>query len=127
VLPLLVNAAVLLADKQLGKPTEIVIGLIQNITRTASSIDQNEPGFADKFHPPKAYNPTALLTTTDAFLLQLAEQPAKTTLVAKFVAHEMDASFVTHLQADRQPSPIRTRARKATVKGTLRIPPSSAR
>lgn len=82
---------------------------IQNITRTAAAIDQDEPGFADKFHPPKAYNPAALLTTTDAFLLQLAVQPAdsaavkttKTALVAKFVAHEMNANFVTNLQTDR--------------------------
>jgi hypothetical protein len=83
---------------------------IQNITRTAAAIDQDEPGFADKFHPPKAYNPAALLTTADAFLLQLAVQPtdsaavktAKTALTAKFVAHEMSANFVTNLQADRQ-------------------------
>lgn len=39
---------------------------IQNITRTAAAIDQDEPGFADKFSPPKAYNPAALLTTADA-------------------------------------------------------------
>jgi hypothetical protein len=82
---------------------------IQNITRTAAAIDQDEPGFADKFHPPKAYNPAALLTTTDAFLLQLAVQSAdsaavktaKAALVAKFVAHEMNANFVTNLQNDR--------------------------
>jgi hypothetical protein len=83
---------------------------IQNITRTAAAIDQTEPGFADKFSPPKAYNPAALLTTTDAFLLQLVSQPAdsisvkaaKTALIAKFVAHEMDANFVTNLQNDRK-------------------------
>ena len=33
VLPPLVNAAALLADKQLGKPTEIVIGLIHQLTK----------------------------------------------------------------------------------------------
>ena len=83
---------------------------LQNITRTAAAIDQTEPGFADNFNPPKAYNPAALLTTADAFLLQLVIQPtdsnavktAKTALVAKFVAHEMNASFVTNLQADRK-------------------------
>jgi hypothetical protein len=82
---------------------------IQNITRTAAAIDQDEPGFADKFHPPKAYNPSALLTTADAFLLQLVVQPAdsnaiktaKAALVAKFVSHEMGANFVTNLQTDR--------------------------
>ncbi len=83
---------------------------LQNITRTAAAIDQDEPGFADKFHPPKAYNPAALLTTADAFLLQLVAQPtdstavktAKTALAAKFVAHEMPAGFVASLQANRQ-------------------------
>lgn len=82
---------------------------IQNITRTAAAIDQDEPGFADTFHPPKAYNPAALLTTADAFLLQLAVLPtddaatktAKTALAAKFVAHEMNVNFVTNLQTDR--------------------------
>lgn len=82
---------------------------IQNITRTAAAIDQNEPGFADKFHSPKAYNPAALLTVADAFLLQLVNQPsdssavktAKTALIAKFVAHEMNANFVANLQTDR--------------------------
>jgi len=82
---------------------------LQNITRTAAAIDQDEPGFADTFHPPKAYNPAALLTTADAFLQQLAVKPtddaatktAKTALVAKFAAHEMPANFVTNLQTDR--------------------------
>ncbi len=82
---------------------------IQNITRTAAAIDQDEPGFADKFHLPKAYNPAALLTTADAFLLQLTSQStddaatktAKAALVAKFTAHEMNANFVTNLQTDR--------------------------
>jgi hypothetical protein len=82
---------------------------IQNITRTASAIEEDEPGFADKFSPPKAYNEAALMLTADAFLLLLAVQPAdsvavktaKAALVAKFVAHEMNENFVTNLQADR--------------------------
>jgi hypothetical protein len=71
---------------------------IQNITRTASAIALEQPGFADSFRPPVNDNEGALLTTTDKFLQQFAAQPA---LVAKFVAHEMNAGFVTHLQADR--------------------------
>ena len=82
---------------------------IQNITRTAAAIDLAEPGFADAFHPPKAYNPAALLTTADAFILKLAVQTGDTTavknakaaLVAKFVAHEMKSDFAATLQADR--------------------------
>lgn len=71
---------------------------IQNITRTASAIALAEPGFADSFRPPANGNEGALLTTADKFLQQFAAQPA---LVAKFVAHEMDANFVTNLQNDR--------------------------
>jgi hypothetical protein len=83
---------------------------IQNITRTASAIALTEAGFADSFRPPANGNEGALLTTADKFLQQLAVQPAdspatqtaKAALVAKFVAHEMDANFVTNLQADRK-------------------------
>jgi hypothetical protein len=82
---------------------------VQNIIRTAAAIAQREPGFADSFRPPVSYNEGALMMTTDKFLLQLAAQPgdsnavatAKAALVAKFVAHEMNASFVTSLQNDR--------------------------
>jgi len=50
-----------------------------------------------------------LLTTTDAYLERLAERPddapatkaAKTALVAKFVAHQLSASFVQDLIDDR--------------------------
>jgi len=83
---------------------------IQNISRTASAIDLTQAGFADSFRPPKAYNPTAIITTADAFLLQLAVKPAddaptkaaKAALVAQFVAHEMSTTFVATLQNDRQ-------------------------
>lgn len=71
---------------------------IQNITRTAAAIAQTEPGFADSFRPPAQFNPSALLTIADKFIQQLTAQPA---LVAKFVAHEMPANFVTALQSDR--------------------------
>lgn len=71
---------------------------IQNITRTASAIDQTSPGFADSFRPPTQFNPSVLLTTADKFIQTLTAQPA---LVAKFTAHEMPANFVSALQADR--------------------------
>jgi hypothetical protein len=82
---------------------------IQNITRTASAIAQVQPGFADSFRPPANGNEGSLLTTADKFLQQLTPQPgdspatltAKTALVAQFVAHEMNANFVTTLQTDR--------------------------
>jgi hypothetical protein len=71
---------------------------IQNITRTASAIAQDQPGFADAFRPPANGNEGVLLTTADKFLQQFAAQPA---LVPQFVAHEMAANFVTTLQTDR--------------------------
>jgi hypothetical protein len=82
---------------------------LQNITRTAAAIDQTSPGFADSFRPPAQFNPSALLTTADKFISQLAPQPgdsaatlaAKTALVAQFTAHEMPANFVAALQTDR--------------------------
>lgn len=98
------------ANTSLGVLYDTVKLDIQNITRTAAIIDLDEPGFADTFHPPKAYNPAALLTAADNFLLQLAvnadddaaTKTAKAALVAKFVAHEMKADFVATLQADRK-------------------------
>jgi hypothetical protein len=82
---------------------------IQNITRTAAAIDLEQPGFADAFRPPLQFNPSALVTTADKFIQQLAPQTgdtaaqlaAKTALVAQFVAHEMAAGFVAALQTDR--------------------------
>ena len=82
---------------------------LQNLTRTAAAIAQDEPGFADVFRPPNNINEAALLTIADKFLRQLAAQPgdsttvaaAKAGLVGKFVAHALDALFVTNLQNDR--------------------------
>ena len=82
---------------------------VQNTTRTARAIDQDEPGLADKFPSPKSASDADLLTTADNILGKLAVAPgdsaatqaAKAALVAKFVAHEMPANFVTHLQDDR--------------------------
>ena len=71
---------------------------IQNITRTAAAIAQDQPGFADNFRPPANNNEGTLLTTADRFLRQFATQPA---LIAKFVTHEMSPNFVTALQNDR--------------------------
>lgn len=82
---------------------------VENIARTAKAIDQDQPGFADAFRLPDNYNPGSWLDTADKFIQQLAvqtsdtpaAQAAKAALVAQFVAHEMDANFVAHLQADR--------------------------
>lgn len=83
---------------------------LQNISRTARAIAQDEPGFADNFAPPASPSQTALLTSADAFLAQFqaaaadtaAQKAAKTALVAKFVAHELPADFVQDLADDRK-------------------------
>jgi hypothetical protein len=82
---------------------------VQNVTRTARAMDQDDPGLADQFPPPASASDHDLLTCADNILSRLAPDPAddaatkaaKTALVAKFVAHELPADFVTHLQADR--------------------------
>src|SRR4051794_18403654 len=47
---------------------------MQNISRTARAISQDEPGFADKFRMPSNPADGALLTTADAFLLELGKK-----------------------------------------------------
>lgn len=81
---------------------------LQNIARTARAIALQEPGFADGFRLPDVPTDGALLTTADAYLTRLAEQLAddaatktrKAAMVAKFVAHELPADFVTDLRDD---------------------------
>jgi hypothetical protein len=61
-------------------------------------VPQDEPGFADRFRPREGSNQGALITATDAFLLELGE----TGVAAKFIAHELPVDFVQNLTADRQ-------------------------
>ena len=82
---------------------------VQNITRTARAMDQNEPGMAAKFPAPASASDAALLTAADAILAKLfanqsdsvAVKAEKAALVAKFVAHELPADFVKNLDDDR--------------------------
>ncbi len=118
----LTNLGQIIADLDLakavqasGSPTarEVLLDALrldlQNLTRTAAAIAQDEPGFADQFRPPDGPGQTAVLTTTDAFLVRLKAQPgddaatsaAKAALVARFVAHELPATFVQDLADDR--------------------------
>jgi hypothetical protein len=83
----------------------------QNITRMARAMDQDEPGFSDKFRSPKSSSDQDLLTAVDAMIAQLlsdpddhedaATQAAKAALVARFVAKEFDPQFAQHLADDR--------------------------
>ena len=82
---------------------------VQNITRTASAIAQDEPGFAESFRPPPSDTHGDLLTATDLILSKLLVAPgdsepvrtAKNALAAKFIAHELPADFVQDFASDR--------------------------
>ena len=82
---------------------------VQNITRTARAIGQEELGFADYFRPPKTDTDGDVLSAADAILLNLVPAPTdspavvteKAARVAKFVAHELPATFVTDLTTAR--------------------------
>ena len=69
---------------------------LQNIARTARAIAETQPGFADKYRLPDNPSQTALLTTADAVVQELA-QPG---IPAKFLAYEMPADFVQDLKDD---------------------------
>ncbi len=71
---------------------------LQNVTRTARAIAQDEPGFADPYRLPDGGSQTALLTTADAILLELK----KPGVAARFIAHELPADFLKNLEDDRK-------------------------
>lgn len=70
---------------------------IQNISRTARAIGQDEPGFAESFRTPGSPSQRDLLTTADAYIAELA----KPGVAAKFIANELPTDFVADLTDDR--------------------------
>src|SRR3989442_7813589 len=48
---------------------------IQNLAYTASVLDQDQPGFADKFPYPPSASDADLLTTADAYVERPAPRP----------------------------------------------------
>ncbi len=83
---------------------------VKNTTRLAKAIDQDEPGFADKFRAPKSSSDQDLITAADAIIARLVIDPEKdspsvqaekTALVARFVAKECDPNFAQNLADDR--------------------------
>jgi hypothetical protein len=71
---------------------------LQNITRSARAVAQDEPGFADNFRSVEGASYTTLLTAADAVLAELN----KPGVAAKFIAHELPAELVTQLTEDRR-------------------------
>lgn len=98
-------------DGGTAAPKEVLLDALRldlgNIRGIATAIDQDEPGFADRF-PAADNSETSLTTTGDKYLAQLlpaatdtaAEKAAKTALIARFTAHELPATFVDDLQGD---------------------------
>ena len=86
---------------------------IQNIARTARAIAQDDAGFGDRYRLPGNPSDAALLTTADAFLVEVK----KAGVAAKVIAHELDANFVQNLTDDRKAMC------KATVKVAWPAPP----
>jgi hypothetical protein len=82
---------------------------VQNITRTARAIGQDDPTYNTLFRPPEALNPRAVLTAADAILVNLIAGPnddaatkaAKADRIARFTAKGLPADFATQLQTDR--------------------------
>jgi len=70
---------------------------LKGIARTARAIEQDDPGFADSFVI-SGYNPASLLTSADRFLEALEPKG----VAERFIAHEMEKTFVTDLEADLQ-------------------------
>ena len=83
---------------------------VQNITRTARALAQDEPNYNVLFRPPDSHNPQGLLTAADAILGNLivdavnddaATKTAKAARLAKFIGKGLPADFATRLVADR--------------------------
>jgi hypothetical protein len=83
---------------------------VQNITRTARALAQDDPNYNVLFRPPDSHNPQGLLTAADAIIGNLIVDPvkdddatktAKAARIAAFTAKGLPADFATHLAADR--------------------------
>jgi hypothetical protein len=83
---------------------------VQNITRTARALAQDDPNYNVLFRPPDSHNPQGLLTAADAIIGNLIVDPVnddaatkadKAARIAKFTAKGLPATFATQLAADR--------------------------
>jgi len=82
---------------------------VRNITRTASAVGQDDPGFEKLFRRPSQPNPATLLTTADAIIANLAENPGDDTETrtikndrrTRFINLGLPVEFVQSLIDDR--------------------------
>jgi hypothetical protein len=82
---------------------------LHNVTRTATALGQDDPGFTKLFRAPARPNPSEVLTAADAAIANLVELPtddaatktAKSKRRARFIAKGLPAEFAQHLVDDR--------------------------
>lgn len=80
----------------------------RNIWRTAVFMALEEPGFDDDF-PPAEPDESSVRATAEIYLAKLeihpsdspAAQAAKTALAARFIAHDLPATFIGDLRRER--------------------------
>jgi hypothetical protein len=98
----------------------------RNIRRTATTIAQDEAGFADDF-PAAEHNDASVISTCDGYLQKFepatgdspATLAAKTALTARFIAKELPADFVTALRAERDSYGPATSAQESKRRGKV--------
>ncbi len=106
---------------------------LQNIARTARSLEDRENGFAAPYRIPENTSESAVTTHADAVLKRLEDQAtdsaavktAKAALRARYLEYEMPADFVTDLRADRDATPRPTSAIRAKSRAAWKTPNSS--
>ncbi len=82
---------------------------VQNVTRTAHALAQDDPNYTVLFRPPDALNPRAVISAADAILVNLIAGPnddaatktAKAGRIAKFNAKGLPSGFEQTLVTDR--------------------------
>jgi hypothetical protein len=82
---------------------------VQNVTRTAHALAQDDPNYTVLFRPPEALNPRAIISAADAILVNLivgpnddaATKTAKADRIARFNAKGLPSGFEQTLVTDR--------------------------
>jgi hypothetical protein len=83
---------------------------VQNVTRTAHALAQDDPAYTTLFRPPEALNPRAVITAADAIIGNLVVDPvhddadakaAKAARIASFNAKGLPAGFEQQMVTDR--------------------------
>ena len=93
---------------------------LQNVTRTARAIDQDEPGFADRFRLPDSPTQASLLTAAAAMVSELG----KPGVAEKFAAYELPGDLVKEITDDV--AAINAAQTQETSQGSLAVSSTAA-